>query len=114
MYRIEASRSESREWIETIASRSDERLGARLAEMEMRHAEFELRVEKRFAEFELRMEKRFAEFEKRFTEFEQRTDKRFADLEVKMENRFAELMKWSLVYWVGAVGSIAVLARLIR
>jgi hypothetical protein len=35
-------------------------------------------------------------------------------LETKLEQRTAELMKWSFVFWVGAVGAIAVLAGVLR
>jgi len=35
----------------------------------------------------------------------------FATLEMRFERRFADLIKWSFVFWVGAVGAIAMLAR---
>jgi hypothetical protein len=35
-------------------------------------------------------------------------------LEAKIEQRTADLMKWSFVFWVGAVGAIAVLAGVLR
>lgn len=38
----------------------------------------------------------------------------FAQLEAVIEKRFAELMKWSFVFWVGAVGAIAALAGVLR
>jgi len=36
-----------------------------------------------------------------------------ARLDNKIENRFADLMRWSLMYWLGAVGSIAALAKIL-
>lgn len=36
-----------------------------------------------------------------------------AKIETTMERRTAELMKWSFVFWVGAVISIALLARIL-
>ena len=87
------------------------------------------RVESRFAQFEASMDARFARVESRFTQFEASVDARFAQvesrfaqmeasivgrLEAKIEQRVADLMKWSFVFWVGAVTSIAVLARLLR
>lgn len=35
----------------------------------------------------------------------------FARLETRFERRFGDLIKWSFVFWVGAVGAIAMLAR---
>lgn len=35
-------------------------------------------------------------------------------IETKLEQRTADLMKWSFVFWVGAVGAIAVLAGVLR
>lgn len=37
----------------------------------------------------------------------------FARLEATIERRAADLMKWSFVFWVGAVISIAVLATVL-
>jgi hypothetical protein len=39
-----------------------------------------------------------------------RMDARFAALETLIERRTADLMKWSFVFWVGAVAAIAMLA----
>jgi non-ribosomal peptide synthetase component E (peptide arylation enzyme) len=38
----------------------------------------------------------------------------FARLEALIERRISDLMKWSFVFWIGAVISIAVLAKVIR
>lgn len=35
----------------------------------------------------------------------------FAQLETRLERRISDLIKWSFVFWVGAVGAIAMLAR---
>jgi len=35
----------------------------------------------------------------------------FATLETRFERRVGDLIKWSFVFWVGAVGAIAMLAR---
>jgi hypothetical protein len=35
----------------------------------------------------------------------------FARLETRFERRFGDLIKWSFVFWVGAVAAIAMLAR---
>lgn len=41
-------------------------------------------------------------------------DHRFATLETLIERRTSDLMKWSFVFWVGAVAAIAALAGLLR
>lgn len=38
----------------------------------------------------------------------------FAELRQEMSRVRADLMKWSLVFWVGAVGAIAALAGVLR
>jgi len=38
----------------------------------------------------------------------------FATLEIRFERRVDDLIKWSFVFWVGAVGAIAMLARALR
>lgn len=35
-------------------------------------------------------------------------------LETLIERRFGDLIKWSFVFWCGAVGAIAMLARALR
>ena len=37
-----------------------------------------------------------------------------ARLETKIEQRSADLIKWSFVFWVGAVGAIALLAGVLK
>ena len=37
----------------------------------------------------------------------------FARLETRFERRFGDLIKWSFVFWVGAVAAIAMLARVL-
>jgi hypothetical protein len=48
-----------------------------------------------------------------FTRLESRIDKVGAQMEAKFERRIADLMKWSFVFWVGAVIAIALLAKLL-
>ena len=36
-----------------------------------------------------------------------------AGMEARFERRFSDLIKWSFVFWVGAVGAIAMLARVL-
>jgi hypothetical protein len=57
------------------------------------------------------MDARFEQADSRFTQIETTI---VARLEAKIEKRTADLMKWSFVFWVGAVGAIAVLAGVLR
>jgi hypothetical protein len=38
----------------------------------------------------------------------------FAEARQEIERRFGDLIKWSFVFWVGAVGAIALLAGVLR
>ena len=35
-------------------------------------------------------------------------------MDARFERRFGDLIKWSFVFWVGAVGAIAALAGVLR
>ena len=50
----------------------------------------------------------------RFAALEVSMERRFGETDSKSERRFAELMKWSFLFWVGAVGAIAALAGVLR
>jgi len=43
-----------------------------------------------------------------------KTHEEMARLETRFERRFGDLIKWSFVFWVGAVGAIAMLAGVLR
>lgn len=88
MQQVDAQRAELRELNELNFARFD----ARLAEMrqEARADIAELRQETKAGFGELRQE--------------------MLRLETKLEQRSADLIKWSFVFWVGAVGAIALLA----
>jgi hypothetical protein len=100
MQRMEFNRVESREMLEVSLSRFDDR-------MELSLSRFDAKMDARLAEFQRMLDNQLAEFRK-----EMRAD--VARLELKIEQRHADLMRWSLVYWLGAVGSIAALAKILR
>jgi hypothetical protein len=89
MQRVDAQRAELRELNELNFARVDARLN---------------RVEERFAEFGREMNARFAQMEATIV----------GRLEAKIEQRTADLMKWSFLFWVGAVAAIAALAGVLR
>ena len=49
-----------------------------------------------------------------FAELRQEMQVGFAALETRFERRVGDLINWSFVFWVGAVGAIAMLARALR
>jgi hypothetical protein len=72
---------------------------------EMRAEHRQVLAEMRACEDRLtqRMNERFA-----------RVDERLVRLEVAIADTKADLMKWMLVFWVGAVGAIAALAGVLK
>lgn len=74
--------------------------------------------EHNFARFDAKLEQRLAELRGELTGAiaKQGSDLRkemgdgFRSLEVKLANARSDLLLWSFVFWVGAVGSIALLA----
>ena len=48
-----------------------------------------------------------------FTRLEAKIDQAVAHMDARLERRISDLMKWSFVFWVGAVVSIAVLANVL-
>ena len=63
------------------------------------------------AELRHEMDRRFILLENRF---ESRIDRLEARIEAVIERRTADLMKWSFVFWCGAVAAIAALAGVLK
>ncbi len=64
-----------------------------------------------------RIDQRFEKIDQRFEKVDQRFEQVHRDvssLETRIAHRFADLFKWSFVFWCGAVGAIALLARALR
>jgi hypothetical protein len=96
MQHADDSRVELRETIELNFARLDGRIGALEARIDARIAAVEARIDTRVAAVEARI------------------DTRFAEAEAKFERRFNDLLKWSFVFWCGAVTAIAALAKVLR
>lgn len=63
------------------------------------------------------IDRRFEEIDRRFDAMERRfdqTDDRFDALTEKLSDVQSNLMKWSFVFWCGAVAAIAALAGVLK
>jgi hypothetical protein len=73
------------------------------------------------AELRQEMQSGFARSDTKLVEFHEEMRVGFSELrqemahlETRLERRIADLIKWSFVFWVGAVGAIAALAGVLR
>jgi hypothetical protein len=81
-----------------------------LEEMRAERAQLLSRLETSEARLALRIDSGFTKVDERFA----KVDERLAGVQVAIAESKAELMKWMLVFWVGAVGAIAALAGVLR
>jgi hypothetical protein len=103
MVQMEDRRSELHAIVEASRVATDARFAEFSARMDLRFSEMDRRLDGRFAEVDRRMDAGFAEQREAMTR-----------LEVLFERRFGDLLKWSFVFWCGAVGAVAMLARAFR
>jgi hypothetical protein len=99
MQQVDVQRAELRELHELTFARFDGRLAEARQEMRAELAE----MKAGFAELRQEMQRGLAELHQEM-----------GRLETKLEQRTADLIKWSFVFWVGAVGAIAMLAGVLR
>jgi hypothetical protein len=89
-----------------------------LDEMRAEHIEMRDAVRADFAEMRqemLAMEQRLGEkLGAQIHAVETELRKEIHVVDNKLEKRFSDLLLWSFVFWVGAVGAIAMLARVLR
>jgi archaellum component FlaC len=105
MVQMEDNRSGLREMMDGYMSRIDR-------QFEKIDARFE-KMDERLDKMDERFDRIDARFEKVDLRFEQ-VHRDFASLETRVADRFTDLFKWSFVFWCGAVGAIALLARALR
>ena len=72
----------------------------------------EMRAER--VEFRDEMRADRAEFRTEFAEFRREVNARFQALDIRLGDVKADLIKWSFVFWVGAVAAIAMLAGVLE
>lgn len=80
------------------------------------HADFaRLRQEMGRGLTEVRQDMRagFAAYDAKLAAFHEEMQVGFARLEARFERRFGDLLKWSFVFWVGAVAAVAMLAKVL-
>ena len=81
-----------------------------MQQMDVQRAELRGLNELNFA----RVDARLVATQAQVAELRQELQAGLARFETKLEQRTADLIKWSFVFWVGAVGAIAVLAGVLR
>lgn len=89
-----------------LGSEAGEELVTILDEMRAEHAQQMARIDARFDQ----IDRRFEQVDRRF----ERMEERFQSLEVKVADVKSDLVKWSFLFWCGAVASIAALAGVLR
>lgn len=110
MQQVDAQRAELRELNELNFSRVDARFAearADLAELRQEMQAGFARSDSKFAALQEEMRVSFAELRAEFRQ-------EMGHLESRLERRIGDLIKWSFVFWVGAVGAIAMLAGVLR
>ena len=67
-----------------------------------------------FSRFSVLLNEQVSALHHEFTELRHDVTLGLGRLETKIEQRSADLIKWSFVFWVGAVGAIALLAGVLK
>jgi hypothetical protein len=103
MQQVDAQRAELRELNELNFSRVDARFAEARQATQVDLAELRHATHADVAQLRQEMKAGFAEVRQEM-----------AHLETRLERRIGDLIKWSFVFWVGAVGAIAMLAGVLR
>jgi DNA anti-recombination protein RmuC len=82
--------------------------------MQERFATVDKTMLERFATVDKTMQERFATMDKTMLERFATVDKAILELRVELTAQHASLLKWSFLFWVGAVAAIATLAGVLR
>jgi hypothetical protein len=85
-----------------------------LDQMRAEHAELRRQLHDDFVEHRREIRSDFKELVDRLDGRFDRVDTRFAALESKVGDVKSDLMKWSFVFWCGAVAAVAALAGVLR
>lgn len=99
----------SRQLDHALGKEAAEELVNWMHDMDAQRAEARETLRADFAELRQEVQAGFARVDTGFATL--RTE--MAELETRLERRLGDLIKWSFVFWVGAVGAIAMLARVL-
>jgi chromosome segregation ATPase len=103
-----------------LGGEAGEELVTILDEIRNDFARLETRLDERFSRIDERfagVERRFDQIDQRFQRLESKVDSldgRLVALDIKLGDVKADLMKWSFVFWCGAVASVAALAGVLN
>jgi ABC-type phosphate transport system auxiliary subunit len=103
MQQVDAQRAELRELNELNFARVDARFAEAREAMRADLAELRQVMQADRSDLREAMKAGFAELRQEMSQ-----------LETRLERRIGDLIKWSFVFWVGAVGAIAALAGVLR
>jgi hypothetical protein len=101
MQQVDAQRAELRELNDLNFSRIDARLSGVATQADL--AELRQQMQAGFARSDARLAGFHEEMRVGFSDLRQE----MAHVEARLERRIGDLVKWSFVFWVGAVGAIA-------
>ena len=85
-----------------------------MQQVDAQRAELRELNELNFSRFDARLTEARETMRADLAELRQTLQVGLSSVETKLERRSADLIKWSFVFWVGAVGAIAVLAGVLR
>lgn len=85
-----------------------------LAEMRAQHQQLRRDIHEDFAGYRREMRSDMQALEERLNGRFARVDTRLGELDAKIGDVKSDLMKWSFVFWCGAVAAVAALAGVLR
>jgi hypothetical protein len=104
----------SRKLHQTLGDEAGEDLVTWMQQVEAQRVELRELNELNFARFDARLSASVAELRQDMQTGFGAVRQEMAQLETRLERRVGDLIKWSFVFWVGAVGAIAALAGVLR
>ena len=104
----------SRKLHETLGNEAAEDLVSWMQERETHHGDLGAEMQFGFAKLETSLVELRETMRADIAELRQQVEVRAAELRQEMAQRASDLIKWSFLFWVGAVGAIAVLAGVLQ
>lgn len=104
----------SRKLHQTLGQEAAEDLVAWMQQLDTQRADLRELNELNFSRFEARLAEVRHETQAGFAQLRQELQVGLSGVETKLAQRAADLIKWSFVFWVGAVAAIAALAGVLR